>query len=192
MPEVPMLVKKGALLRKIDERLAHPKREFLEELERMAKEDRLSDLAIDRRHGTLDRGGKHHADVEWFGEGDGWWPELRDKEKKIRWAYIQALRLATRTEPARAIRTFWIAGVPETFQCYVHDAGDAGVMVFWVTPAAPEGQQSPAHRDARRDLWVVGDRDEIGAVLARYPEDFEVERPVECEEGIFLFEATGY
>src|SRR5258706_14247247 len=116
MPEVPMLVKKGELLRRIDERLAHPKREFLEELERMAKEDRMSDLAFERGHGTLERGGKHHADVEWFGEGDGWWPELRDKEKKIRWAYIQALRLATSSEPARAIRTFWIAGVPDTFQ----------------------------------------------------------------------------
>ena len=190
MPEVPMLVKKGDLIRKIDERLAHPKREYLEELERMAKEDRLSDLAIDRRHGTLDaRGGKHHADVEWFGEGDGWWPELRGKEKKIRWAYIQALRLATRSEPARPIRTHWIAGIPNTFQCYVHDAGDS-VLVFWLTPEAPV--QSPARSDAPRDTWVVADRSEIGDLLSRYPEDFEVERPVECEDGIFLFEATGY
>jgi hypothetical protein len=191
MPGAPTPIMKGSLIRKIDKRLAKPTVAYLQELEQMGQK-RLSDVGVNS--GALDPSKKNHADVDWFGAGTGWWPTLTNKEKKVRWAYIQALRIATSYQPARAIRTIWVAGVADTFQCLVQDAGDAGVLVFWVTPAVPAGVglDAPVKDQTNEDLWVVGTKQEIDAIRAKYPTGYQPEQPVECEPGISLWKSTGY
>jgi hypothetical protein len=200
MSGAPTLVKKGRIIRKIDKRLKAPRREFLDELVKMSATDRLSDLAIKNAHGTIDNSDKPHVDIEWFGIDDGWWPTLKDKEKKIRWAYIQALKIAVSYAQPRPIRTFWLAGVPDVFQCYVHDTRSetGGVMVFWVTPAVPkkgdaDSMETPKSKEVpEEDLWVVAGAKEIAAIRKKFPKSYVTAEPEEVEKGIFLFKSTGY
>ncbi len=195
MPGAPTIVMKGSIIQSIDKRLANPRREHLDELRNMKAEDRLSDLAIDRKHGTLKSTQKKHADVDWFGEGRGWWPRLKNKEKKIRCAYICALEIATKYKPARPIRTFWLAGVPNTFQCYVHDTKDeaAGILVFWVTPPVRK-TEAPRRGETLEDLWVIDGAKEIQAIRKRFPKGYRTEEPEEVVKGVgvYVFKSTGY
>jgi len=200
MSGAPTLVKKGGIIRKIDKRLKTPRPEYLEELKKMNTGDSLSDLAIDKGHGTLDKSQKQHADVDWFGEGKGWWPKLKDKEKKIRCAYIHALEIALSYNPPRPIRTFWLSGVPDVFQCYVHDtrAETGGVVVFWVTPAIPKlgaakSMETPKSKEVpEEDLWVIAGAKEIQAIRSKFPKSYKTEDPKEVADGVFLFKSTGY
>jgi hypothetical protein len=193
MSGAPTVVMKGGIIRKIDKRLANPDRKYFDELKNWAENGRLSDLALQGNHGTLRPDQKKHADVDWFGEGEGWWPKLEHKEKKVRAAYTLALDIATQYDPPRPIRTFWLAGVPDTFQCYVHDTGEetGGVVVFWVTPAVPK-VSAPSRDETPDDLWVIAGPEEIAAIRARFPDDYQTEEPVEFDEGVFVFKSTGY
>jgi hypothetical protein len=185
------IVKKGSLIQKIDKRLASPKKEYLEELESMKAGDLLSDLAIEKKHGTLRKQEKEHADIEWFGKGEGWWPHLKDKEKKIRFAYIHALKIALEYSPPRPIQTFWLSGVPDTFQCYVYNSGEAAgaVIVFWVTPLVPELSSQTV--ETPKDLWVIAGLDEIEAMRAKLPDDYVADEPEKCDDGVYLFKSIG-
>lgn len=200
MSGAPTLVKKGRIIRKIDKRLKAPQPAYLEELKKMNAADRLSDLAIDKGHGTIEKTDKPHVDIDWFGIDAGWWPKLKDKEKKIRCAYMHALEIALSYRPPRPIRTFWLSGVPDVFQCYVHDtrADTGGVIVFWVTPAIPrkgetDSMETPKSKEVpEEDLWVIAGAKEIQAIRGKFPKNYKTEDPKEVAAGVFLFKSSGY
>ncbi len=193
MSGAPTIVMKGAIIREIDLRLQRPKPEFLTELAAMGGSDRLSDLALDNDHGTITRKQKPHVDVDWFGQGKGWWPDLPNKEKIMRATYMRALGIALSYTNVPPIRSYWIAGIPKTFQCYVHDSTSVGgaVNVFWVTPAVPKVGAAKSD-ETLSDLWVIGSESDIEAIRSKFPDGYDTEEPEPVGDGVVIFKSTGY
>lgn len=180
---------KGRILRLIDQRLQHPRTEFLQELE---SGQGLSGIA--RSLGYIDAGaGTHHADVEMLGNHDGesWWPDQQAKAAKIRAAYIQALRLALEYTPPKPVVTYWIREGPR-FETMVADS-QREVHVFWLTPEAPAPAPPAAGNEFREDLWLVSTPERIQQIRAPL-QQYQVEEPFELPKanGVQCFRIIGY
>lgn len=181
-----MIVKKGRVIRQIDEILSNTNRKTRKKIVRWLEDEGrpLSDTAIRQR--VIGERERAHAEVDALGQGEGWWGDAHRKEETLRAAYLFAEKRALAGGRARPIRTLWItASAADTFQCFVYDTGSrkGGILVFWITPPAREGSAVHARPErtkgaARRkaDLWIVGDAEQLAPIAQRYEPSLERER----------------